>query len=44
MNNIMNKLLRTIYSVVKNRTPYDRDYVCLDPRERNVNGSQKKVA
>lgn len=44
MNNVMNKLLRTIYSVVKNKTPYDRDYVCLDPREKNVNGSEKKVA
>ncbi len=44
MNNVMNKLLRTIYSVVKNKTPYDRGYVCLDPRERNVNGSEKKVA
>lgn len=44
MNNVMNKLLRTIYSVVKNRTPYDRDYVCLDPREKNINGSEKKVA
>jgi transposase len=44
MNNIMNKLLRTIYSVVKNKMPYDRDYVCLDPREKNMNGSEKKVA
>jgi len=30
--------------VVKNKTPYSRDYVCLDPREKNVNGSEKKVA
>jgi len=46
MNNVMNKLLRTIYSVVKSKTPYSRDYVCLDPREinKNVNGSEKKVA
>lgn len=44
MNNVMNKLLRTIYSVVKNKTPYDRDYVCLDPREKIINGSEKKVA
>lgn len=44
MNNVMNKLLRTVYSVVKNRTPYDRDYVCLDPREKNITGSEKKVA
>jgi len=44
MNNVMNKLLRTIYSVVKNKTPYSRDYVCLDPREKNINGSEKNVA
>ncbi|MFC6100719.1 IS110 family RNA-guided transposase [Olivibacter domesticus] len=45
MNNVMNKLLRTIYSVVKNKTPYSRDYICLDPREReNVNSSEKNVA
>ena len=46
MNNVMNKLLRTIYSVVKSKTPYSRYYVCLDPREinKNVNGSQKIVA
>lgn len=46
MNNVMNKLLRTIYSVVNSRTPYSRDYVCLDPREsnKNVNGSKKIVA
>ena len=42
MNNVMNKLLRTVYSVVKNRMPYDRDYVCLDPREKNITGSEKK--
>lgn len=44
MNNVMNKLLRTVYSVVKNRTPYSRDYICLDPREKNVNSSEKNVA
>ena len=44
MNNVMNKLLRTIYSVVENKTPYDRDYVCLDPRERNSTSSENKVA
>lgn len=42
MNNVMNKLLRTIYSVVKNKTPYDRDYICLDPRERKQISSEKK--
>jgi len=44
MNNVSNKMLRTIYSVVKNKTPYSQDYICLDPRERNINSSSKKVA
>jgi len=45
MNNVSNKLLRTIYSVVKNKTPYSRDYICLDPRESNNNNSStEKVA
>ena len=44
MNNISNKMLRTVYSVVKNKTPYSQDHICLDPRERNMNSSTKKVA
>jgi len=45
MNNVANKMLRTIYSVVKNKTPYSQDHVCLDPREqKNNNSSPKKVA
>ena len=44
MNNISNKMLRTIYSVVKNKTPYSQYHICLDPRERNINSSTKKVA
>ena len=44
MNNISNKMLRTIYSVVKNKTPYNQDHICLDPRERKINSSSKKVA
>jgi transposase len=44
MNNVSNKLLRTIYSIVKNKTLYNQNYVCLDPRERNINRSSKKVA
>jgi len=44
MNNICNKLLRTIYSVVKNKTPYRQDYICLDPREKNLTSSTEKVA
>ncbi|MDM1295177.1 IS110 family transposase [Sphingobacterium sp. N143] len=41
INNIMNKLLRTIYSVVKNKTAYTPEYMCIDPREKNVNSSEK---
>jgi transposase len=44
MNNVANKLLRTVYSVVRNKVPYEQDHVCLDPRERNINSSSKKVA
>jgi len=44
MNNISNKMLRTIYSVIKNKTPYRQDYICLDPREKNINSSTEKVA
>jgi transposase len=44
MNNISNKMLRTVYSVVKNKTPYNQDHICLDPRERNINSTTKKVA
>lgn len=45
MNNISNKLLRTIYSVIKNKTPYSQDYICRDPREiKKNNSSTKKVA
>ncbi len=34
MNNICNKLLRTVYSVIQSGKPYDRNYICLDPREK----------
>jgi len=44
MNNISNKMLRTIYSVVKSKTLYSQDHICLDPRERNINSSTEKVA
>lgn len=36
MNNISNKLLRTIYSVIQNEKPFDKNYICNDPREKNV--------
>jgi transposase len=44
MNNVSNKLLRIVFSVVRNKTPYTSDHVCIDPRERNINSSTKKVA
>lgn len=45
MNNVSNKMLRTIYAVVKNRIPYSQEYICLDPRElENINSSAEKVA
>lgn len=45
MNNVSNKLLRTIYSVVESKIPYSQDHVCLDPRVRTkLAGSEKKVA
>ncbi len=50
MNNVANKMLRTIYAVVKSKIPYSENYICLDPRERinrtdeNKNCSEKKVA
>lgn len=43
MNNISNKMLRTIYSVIKNKTPYSQDYICLDPRELKNNKSSTKI-
>lgn len=44
MNNVSNKLLRTVYSIVRSKIPYTQDHICLDPRERNINSSTKKVA
>ncbi len=45
MNNVSNKMLRTIYSVVINKRPYSQEYICLDPRElKNINSSTEKVA
>ena len=44
MNNVSNKLLRTVYSVVKNKSYYLRNYNCPDPREKKINSSNEKVA
>ena len=34
MNNVSNKLLRMIYSIIESGIPYDPNYVCIDPRNR----------
>ena len=34
MNNVSNKLLRMIYSIIESGIPYDPNYVCIDPRIR----------
>lgn len=39
MNNVSNKLLRTVYSIINSKIPWDPNHICLDPRE-NI----KKVA
>lgn len=48
MNNVANKLLRMIYSIVRSQTPWSETYMCLDPRESKqsikINSSDKKVA
>ena len=32
MNNLANKLVRTVYSCIENKRMYSRDYICMDPR------------
>lgn len=39
MNNIANKLLRTVYALIESGQRFDPDYICMDPREK-----LKKVA
>jgi len=39
LNNVANKLLRTIYAILESREMYDPMYVCIDPRK-----IEKKVA
>lgn len=39
MNNVSNKLLRIVYSIIESRIPYDANYICNDPRI-----TEKKVA
>lgn len=43
MNNVSNKMLRTIYSVIRSKTPWSQEYICLDPREK-ITSSPKIVA
>ena len=33
MNNVSNKMLRTVYGVIKSRKPYDLNHICEDPRQ-----------
>ena len=39
LNNISNKLLRTLYSVILSGRSYDPNYICIDPRK-----NEKKAA
>lgn len=39
LNNVANKLLRTVYAIIETRHMWDPMYICADPRE-----TQKKVA
>ncbi len=36
LNNISNKLLRTIYSVINTGVAYDSNYICSDPRKKTA--------
>lgn len=42
MNNVANKMLRTIYAVLKTKTPYSSEHICIDPREIKTNRFEKK--
>ena len=39
LNNVANKLLRTVYALIESRQMYDPNYICMDPRN-----FEKKVA
>lgn len=41
MNNIANKLLRLIYSLIQKQQPYDRDYIQRDPRHVVISDTYK---
>jgi transposase len=44
MNNISNKMLRTIYSVIKNNNPYEKNYFTRAPREIFKQNFENNVA
>ena len=33
MNNVSNKMLRTVYGVIQSRKPYVLNHICNDPRQ-----------
>ena len=37
LNNVSNKLLRTIYSIINSGNSYDPNYICIDPRNNEKN-------
>lgn len=37
MNNVSNKLLRTVYALIESGQKFDPSYICLDPREKIKN-------
>ena len=39
LNNVANKLLRTVYAIIESRQMWDPLHICLDPRE-----GEKKAA
>lgn len=39
LNNVANKLLRTVYAIITSRENWDPEHICLDPREK-----EKKAA
>ncbi len=34
MNNVSNKMLRTVYGIIQSRKPYDLKHICNDPRKK----------
>ncbi|MCP4336247.1 MAG: IS110 family transposase [Mycoplasma sp.] len=44
MNNISNKMVRMIYSVIKNNKPYEKNHIQNDPRKEVTKSSEKRVA